>query len=95
MSSQLISWPPLSNWVHIRNWPLVIRTLTQEIEDPAILLGLKLHELVERLTAQEFFLYEIDVIESKIVEYLELRRNLRLEYSTIMPSAKPKHHFLR
>ena len=81
--------------MHVRCWPLIIRNLVQDTDDPAIILGLKLHELVERLTAYEYYAYEIDILDAKLFEYMELRHQLRLEYPTIMPSAKPKHHFLR
>ena len=40
----------------------MIRGLVSDYEDPAISLGLLLHEIVERLTAQEYFPYEIDIL---------------------------------
>ena len=85
----------MSNWVHIRNWPLVIKSLVANFEDPAISLGLILHEIVERLTAVEYFPYEIVILEEKIMEYLDLRKSLRSDFPNLMRNPKPKHHFLR
>ena len=75
--------------------PLIIKHLVSDQEYSVLTLGLLLHEIVERLTAQEFFSHEIDIVEEKIVQYLELRKNIRLAYPNLMPSPKPKHHFLR
>ena len=85
----------VSHWTHLRNWPLIIKKFISNFNDPALNLGLLLHEIVERLCAQEFFLYEIGILEEKIVEYLELRKNVRKDYPNLMPNPKPKHHFLR
>lgn len=85
----------VSQWVHIRNWPLVIKNLVKNPEDDVIMLGLKLHELVERLTASEYYSYEIDLVEEKLVQYLELRKILQCQFPGLMPKPKPKHHFLR
>ena len=85
----------VSQWVHIRNWPLVIKHLVKDSCDDVITLGLNLHEIVERLTANEFFDYEVDLVEEKIVQYLKLRQTIHDEYPELMPNPKPKHHFLR
>ena len=61
------------NWVHLRNWPLVVRMLIRNLDDPALALGLQLHEIVERLTVYEFYPYEIDVLEDRLTEYLVMR----------------------
>ena len=81
--------------MHLRNWPLVIKGLISDYDDPAISLGLRLHEIVERMTAQEFFQYEIDLLEDKISQYLDLRKSVKDEFPNIFPHAKPKHHFIR
>ena len=52
----------VSNWVHLRNWPLVMKRYVPDTEDRVLLLGLNLHDIVERLCAQEFFPYEIKVL---------------------------------
>ena len=90
-----LSGKAISHWVHIRNWPLIIRRLVTDPSDSVLQLGLKLHEIVERVTAQEFFLYEIDLLEEKIIQYLEMRKNVREEFKSIMPNPKPKHHYMR
>ena len=85
----------VSNWVHLRNWPLIINYFDVDFEDPVLILGLKLHDLVERLCAQEFLNYEISILDDKIVDYLDLRKTVRQNFPNIMPNPKPKHHFLR
>ena len=60
-----------------------------------ITLGLKLHEIVERVTAQEYFPYEVDILEEKTVEYLDLRKTIRSDYPSMMLKCKPKHHYIR
>ena len=79
----------------MRNWPLVIKRFVTDNEDIVLLLGINLHDNVERLCAQEFFPYEIKVLEDKIVEYLNLRKIVREEFTNLMTKPKPKHHFLR
>ena len=79
----------------MRNWPLVIKGLVKDCNDPVIILGLKLHELVERLTAGEFYPYEIDILEDKLTQYLDLRKIVRDDFPNLMTNPKPKHHFLR
>ena len=85
----------VSNWVHLRNWPFIVRHFVTDYEDPVLLLGLKLHDIVERLCAQEFLSYEISILDDKIIDYLELRKIVRDKYPNIMPNPKPKHHYLR
>ena len=85
----------VSQWVHIRNFPLILRNLLKDSEDPVLLLGLQLHEIVERLTAQEFLPYEIDLLEGRILQYLDMRITLRAEYPEYLQNPKPKHHFMR
>ena len=85
----------VSQWVHLRNWPLVVKSLLSDYEDSALTLGLLLHEIVERLTANEYLPYEIDILEDKIEQYLDLRSVVRADYPSFMPNPKPKHHFLR
>ena len=57
----------VSIWVHVRNFPFLIRKFVRDEEEPALILGLKLHELVERITATEFREYEISVLEEKVI----------------------------
>ena len=90
-----LSGKAVSHWVHMRNFPLVIRRLVVDPGDNVLGLGLLLHEIIERVTAQEFFPYEIDLLENKIKEYLELRKVLRADHPNLVPTAKPKHHFMK
>ena len=85
----------LSNWVHLRNWPLVIRNFVKDIDDEVLLLGLLLHNIVERLTAQQFYVYEVIILEEKISQYLDDRKHIREKYPELMMRPKPKHHYLR
>ena len=84
----------VSNWTHIRNFCLLIRKFVQNKEEPALLLGLQLHEIVERVTANEFREFEISVLEDKIIDYLDCRQTLYNEYPHLLGSAKPKTHHL-
>ena len=85
----------VSNLVHLRNWPLIIKQFTDNYDESVIDLILKLHEIVERLCAQEFYIYEVKILEEKIIDYLDLRKTIREEFPNLMTNAKPKHHFLR
>ena len=40
------------------------------MDDTVLGLGLRLHEIVERMSATEFYPYEIDILEEKVYEYL-------------------------
>ena len=85
----------VSNWVHLRNWPLVVMKFEINGDDTALNLGLLLHDIVERLCASEFLPYEISRLNEKIVDYLDLRKIVRDNYPDLMKRPKPKHHFLR
>ena len=84
-----------SQWVHIRNWPLLMRSFVGDRNDPVLALGLKLHEITERLTANEFQHYEIQLLKEAVLEYLDMRKEVRLEYPQFFKRPKPKHHFIR
>ena len=90
-----LSGKAMTHWVHIRNFPLIIRRLVKDPDEPVLSLGLILHEIVERITAQEFYPYEIDLLEEKILNYLDMRKGIRDSYPSSVPSAKPKHHYMR
>ena len=74
---------------------MIIRSFVKDYDDAVLDLALKLHEIVERLCAQEFFLYEVKILEEKITEYLDARKMIREEMPNLMLKPKPKHHFLR
>ena len=82
-----------SIWVHVRNFPFIVRKFVKDIEDPILTFGLKLHEITERITALEFKDYEVDVLEQLILDYLDERKVIFEDYP-IIGSPKPKTHFL-
>ena len=84
----------VSNWSHIRSFPLIIRNFDIDENEPALSLSLLLHEIVERLTASSFEEYEIGLLEEKIIEYLDLRSELYGEYPNLLGNPKPKTHNL-
>ena len=84
----------MSIWSHIRNFPLLIRNFVKDKNEAVLRFGLLLHELVERITAPQFKSYEVDVLEEKIIEYLDHRQLLFEEYGSLLGSAKPKMHFM-
>ena len=86
----------VSHLVHIRNFPLVLKRLGKNIDpdDPIVELGLLLHSIVERATANEFFHHEIDILEDEICDFYDKRREAREQYENIFPRPKPKHHYL-
>ena len=83
-----------SIWVHMRNFPFVIRKFVKDREDPILMLGLVLHEMTERLTASEFKDYEIHVLEEIIVHYLDERKKVFDDYPNLIGTPKPKTHYL-
>ena len=57
--------------------------------------ALKMHEITERITATEFLEYEIDLLDECVIEYLDMRKQLRSEFPEFFKRPKPKHHFMR
>ena len=90
-----LSGKAVSNWVHIRNFPLILylKGWVLDENDSIFQLAMKLHELTERLTAEIFRPHEVWVLEDVIIEYLDFRKAVFDEYPVI-GRAKPKHHFL-
>jgi hypothetical protein len=66
----------VSYWVHVRNWPLLIKAFIVDKNDAVLALGLKLHEVTERLTATEFYPCEVQLLKEAVLEYLDLRKDL-------------------
>ena len=83
-----------SIWVHMRNFPFIIRKFVKNEEDPVLRLGLMLHEITERLTAAELREYEIVVLEELIISYLDERKEISESYGDLLGPPKPKTHFL-
>ena len=58
----------VSHWTYVRIFPIILSILMKFKDDSEVTLGLKLVNIVERLTAQEFFPYEIILLDEKILE---------------------------
>ena len=84
-----------SQWVHMRNFPLIVEPFIRDRNDPVLMLALKLHDLTERITAPEFYSYEIELFGDIVIEYLDVRKKIRSLYPDLFHRPKPKHHFLR
>ena len=84
----------VSVWAHIRNFGIIIHQLVQDFDDQVLGLGLELADIVERVTAVECRHYAIDVLEEKLVEYLDHRKEVFEEFPLEMGTAKPKHHYV-
>ena len=84
----------MSLWVHIRNFPFIIKPFLKDIEDEVLNLVLLLVEITSRITAVEIRSYEISILEDKIIEYLDKRKEVFEEYPVLLGTPKPKHHFL-
>ena len=84
----------VSLWTHMRNFGFIIKPFVTDEEDEVLALGIKLAEIVERLTAVEFRPYEVDVLEDKILEYLDDRKVVYGDYPVLLGRPKPKTHFL-
>ena len=80
----------MSNWVHVRNWPIVLKAFIVDKNDAVLALGLKLHEVTERLTATEFYPYQVQLLKEAVLEYLDMRKDIRLEYPQLLEKAKAK-----
>ena len=84
----------VSLWVHLRNFPLIIKPFVEDTEDEVLKLILLLVEITGRITAVEIRMYEISILEDLIVEYLDKRKDILESYHELLGTAKPKHHFL-
>ena len=84
----------VSLWIHARNFPLIIKPFVRDFEDEVLKLALLLVEITNRLTALEFRDYEISILEDKIIEFLDVRKEVFENYPELLGTAKPKHHFL-
>ena len=81
--------------VHIRNFPLILSfngwIVNKQCE--AFKLAISLHELTERLTAEQIRPHELELLDEVIVGYLDQRKGVFAEQE-ILGTCKPKHHFL-
>ena len=94
-----LSGKACSLWVHIRNFPLVVKDFLLnnddvDSDDEVLIWVLKLVDIVNRITATDFRSHEIENMESKIVEYLDARKEIYDQYPDVLGTPKPKHHLL-
>ena len=89
-----LSGKACSLWVHIRNFPLIIKNLVEDEEDEILSLLLLLVEITARITASEFRHHEIHALEEKVIKYLDERKRLFVSYPDLLGTVKPKHHFI-
>ena len=85
----------VSNWVHIRIFSLILhmKGWVVDSQDPVLLLALRLHDVTDRLTAEKYKPHEVDILDSLVIEYLDLRKEVFNQYP-VLGNPKPKHHFL-
>ena len=93
-NTKKMSGKACSQWVHVRNFPLIIRPFVRDSDDEVLILGLLLVELTARITASEFRESDIQVLEEKVIDYLDKRLSVAEQYPTLMGNVKPKHHLL-
>jgi hypothetical protein len=79
-------------WNLIRYLPYILHDLVPNLADPVFDLLVRLHDIVELITAPILTTSEIDLMEVRITDYLDLRQDFVTD--DIVCSAKPKHHFV-
>ena len=83
----------LSLWVHMRNFPLIIKPFIQDTDDEVFSMSLLLVDITNRITAAEIREYEVEILEEKIIEFLDKRKDV-FESFPDLGTCKPKHHFI-
>ena len=85
----------VSVWCHMRFFlPIIYQNnWILDAEDSVLELAILLTEITQRITAERFEEYEIDVLEEVVIKYLDLRK-LVLEENPCLGTPKPKHHFI-
>ena len=96
--SRKLSGKACSIWVHVRNFPLVVKGFLHDddslkSDDEVLLWILKLIDIVNRISATEFRSHEIDALETEIVEYLDIRKDIYDQYPDSVGTPKPKVRF--
>lgn len=84
----------VSIWTHMRCFGMVINNHVKDINDEVLDFGMELSEITERLTASEFRDFEIELLEDRIFNYLDMRKNIFDQFPDLLGTPKPKHHFL-
>ena len=80
----------ISQWVHARNFPLIMKPFVQNNDDNILELALLLVEITGRITAYEFREHEILLLEEKVTEYLDKRKEIFEVFGHLLGTAKPK-----
>ena len=98
-NARKLSGKACSIWVHVRNFPLVVKGFLYDnddlkSDDEVLVWMLKLVDVINRLSATEFRNNEIELLETKIVEYLDTRKDIYEQYPDVLGTPKPKHHLL-
>ena len=89
-----LSGKACSLWVHIRNFPLIIKSLVMDEDDEVFQYLLQMVELTARITVQEFRSHEIDVLEDRVIQFLDARKLIFSSFPETLGTPKPKHHFI-
>ena len=76
--------------VHMRNFPMIIKHLIDDHENEVLKFALMLVDITLRLIAVEIRKYEIAILEDKIIEYLEARKDIFAEFPDLLGKLKPK-----
>ena len=71
-----------------------MKNLIQDEDDEVPDFLFKLVDITARITAEEFRSYEIDILEERVIEFLDARKGIFASFPDILRSPKPKHHFL-
>ena len=89
-----LSGKACSLWVHVRSFPLIVKSFVQDPEDEVLEFLLLLVDITARMTAEEYKSHEVDALEEKIIQYLDVRKVIFESFPIILGTPKPKHHFL-
>lgn len=97
--SKKLSGKACSIWVHARNFPLIVKGFMSingdlSCDDQVLHWLLTLISIIGRLSAREFRNHEIEALETEIIDYLDLRKEIYVQYPTLLGTPKPKHHLL-
>ena len=80
----------LSLLVHVRNFPLIIKHTGCDCEDEIVQFALLLVDITNHLTASEIRPYEVSILEDKICQYLDKRKEIFANYPDLLGTPKPK-----
>ena len=84
----------VSIWTHMRSFGMIVEQFVKDMNDEVLDLALQLSEITERLAAHEFREFEIEILEERIIHYLECRRKVYEDFPDLLGTPKPKHHYL-